>query len=146
MDQCEAMAPRKQPNPIDVHVGSRLKLRRTMMGMTQEKLGDALGVTFQQVQKYEKGANRIGASRLQEIARILDVPVSYFFEDAKQSVEPPPGRIEYGFAEEIAAFDVPRSSSSEAHALAKAFTRIADARIRRRVIDLVETLADASNR
>ena len=64
MDQCEAMAPRKQPNPIDVHVGSRLKLRRTMMGMTQEKLGDALGVTFQQVQKYESGKNRVAASRL----------------------------------------------------------------------------------
>jgi transcriptional regulator with XRE-family HTH domain len=148
MDQCEAMAPRKQPNPIDVHVGSRLKLRRTMMGMTQEKLGDALGVTFQQVQKYEKGANRIGASRLQEIAKILDVPVSFFFEDAKQAIETPAamGRMEYGFAEEITAFDVPRGASSEAHALAKAFTRIADARIRRRVIDLVETLADASHR
>jgi transcriptional regulator with XRE-family HTH domain len=146
MDQCEAMAPRKQPNPIDVHVGSRLKLRRTMMGMTQEKLGDALGVTFQQVQKYEKGANRIGASRLQEISRILDVPVSFFFEDAKQAIEPQVGRMEFGFAEEVSAFDVPRGSSSEAHALAKAFTRISDARIRRRVIDLVETLADANHR
>ncbi len=147
MDQCEAMVPRKQPNPIDLHVGSRLKLRRTMMGMTQEKLGDALGVTFQQVQKYEKGANRIGASRLQEIARILDVPVSFFFEDAKQAVvEAPPGRMEFGFAEDVSPFDGSRGSSSEAHALAKAFTRIADARIRRRVIDLVETLADANQR
>lgn len=146
MDQSEAMAPGKQPNPIDVHVGSRLKLRRTMMGMTQEKLGDALGVSFQQVQKYEKGANRIGASRLQEIARILDVPVSFFFEDAKQAVEPPAARVEFGFAEDVGTFDGPRGSSSEAHALAKAFTRIADARIRRRVIDLVETLADATHR
>ena len=157
MEQSAAMAPRKQPNPVDIHVGSRLKLRRTTMGMTQEKLGDQLGVTFQQVQKYEKGANRIGASRLQEIAQILNVPVSYFFEDATQTagaVE----REEFGFAEDASArFEIPgrssnaggspppqNGSSSEAHALAKAFSQIADARIRRRVIDLVETLADAS--
>ena len=73
---------KKQPNPIDIHVGSRIRLRRTMLGMSQEKLGEALGITFQQVQKYEKGTNRVGASRLQNIAAILGVPVSFFFEDA----------------------------------------------------------------
>ncbi len=142
MKQVDVMAPRKQPNPIDIHVGSRLKLRRTMVGMTQEKLGDQLGVTFQQVQKYEKGANRIGASRLQEIARILTVPVAYFFEDAKEHAEPERG-LDYGFAEDHGtSFDLPQAATGEAHALAKAFSRISDARIRRRIIDLVETLAE----
>lgn len=144
MDKCEAMAPRKQPNPIDVHVGSRLKLRRTMIGMTQEKLGEQLGVTFQQVQKYEKGVNRIGASRLQEISRILDVPVSFFFEEARHDGEPANDEIvALGFAEEpVARFEV-AAPPSEAQALARAFSQIADARLRRRIIDLVETLADA---
>ena len=79
---------KKAPNPIDKHVGSRVRMRRMMLGMSQEKLGDALGLTFQQVQKYEKGANRIGASRLQQISLILQVPVSFFFEGAPA----PPGR------------------------------------------------------
>jgi len=138
------MAPRKQPNPIDVHVGSRLKLRRTMIGMTQEKLGEQLGVTFQQVQKYEKGVNRIGASRLQEISRILDVPVSFFFEEVRQEADVShDGASSFGFAEErVARFDV-SAPPSEAQALARAFSQIPDARIRRRIIDLVETLADA---
>ncbi|MHA1554094.1 MAG: helix-turn-helix domain-containing protein, partial [Alphaproteobacteria bacterium] len=76
------MAIKKQPNPIDVHVGGRVRLRRMMLGMSQEKLGDQLGITFQQIQKYEKGTNRIGASRLQNISTVLSVPVSFFFEDA----------------------------------------------------------------
>src|SRR4051795_11923212 len=69
------------PNPIDVRVGARLRLRRNMLGLSQEKLGEAIGLTFQQVQKYERGANRIGASRLHELSRVLDVPVSFFFDD-----------------------------------------------------------------
>ena len=73
---------KKQPNPIDIHVGTRIRLRRAMVSMSQEKLGEALGITFQQVQKYEKGTNRVGASRLQNIAAIQNVPVSFFFEDA----------------------------------------------------------------
>src|SRR5262252_2459663 len=77
-----AMVAKKAPNPIDKHVGSRVRMRRMMLAMSQEKLGDALGLTFQQVQKYEKGTNRIGASRLQQISQILQVPVSFFFEDA----------------------------------------------------------------
>lgn len=79
------MASKKSPNPIDVHVGSRVRLRRMMLGMSQEKLGEHLGITFQQIQKYEKGTNRIGASRLQAIARVLSVPVAFFFEDAPGS-------------------------------------------------------------
>ncbi|MEM0908028.1 MAG: helix-turn-helix transcriptional regulator, partial [Pseudomonadota bacterium] len=106
------------------------------------------GVTFQQIQKYEKGTNRIGASRLQEIADILDTPVSFFFEDAEPHMAPPrpQSRAFGGFAEDAGVtFETPYGSTSEAHALAKAFSRINDARIRRRVIDLVETLADASH-
>src|SRR5512145_1807794 len=76
-----------KPNPIDVHVGSRVRLRRTLLGMSQEKLGEAIGLTFQQVQKYERGANRIGSSRLFDLARVLDVPVSYFFEDMAPGVQ-----------------------------------------------------------
>src|SRR6476469_5772122 len=76
---------KKTPNPVDKHVGSRVRMRRMMLGMSQEKLGDALGLTFQQVQKYEKGTNRIGASRLQQISNILQVPVSFFFEGAPNS-------------------------------------------------------------
>jgi len=144
--QCEPMAGRKQPNPIDIHVGSRLKLRRTMMGMTQEKLGDRLGVTFQQVQKYEKGTNRIGASRLQEISEILEAPVSFFFEDGSPiDLNRTEHRETAGFAEDAsAAFHLPAGPTGEALELAKAFSRIRDSRVRRRVIDLVETLADAS--
>lgn len=73
---------KKKPNPIDIHVGSRVRLRRNMLGMSQEKLGEHLGITFQQIQKYEKGTNRVGASRLQAIASVLKVPVAFFFEDA----------------------------------------------------------------
>src|SRR5271154_3437980 len=75
-----------KPNPIDVHVGNRVRLRRTLLGMSQEKLGEAIGLTFQQVQKYERGANRIGASRLFDLSRVLDVPVSFFFDDMSDDV------------------------------------------------------------
>ena len=85
------MANKKTPNPVDIHVGSRVRLRRMMLGMSQEKLGEHLGITFQQIQKYEKGTNRIGASRLQHIARVLTVPVAFFFEDAPGS--PGPGGV-----------------------------------------------------
>src|SRR5689334_5684014 len=89
------------PNPIDIRVGARLRLRRTMLGLSQEKLGEAIGLTFQQVQKYERGANRIGASRLYELSRVLDVPVSFFFDNtdpvrapAMSFAEPPVETIE----------------------------------------------------
>src|SRR5436309_10080749 len=91
------------PNPIDVHVGSRVRLRRNMLGLSQEKLGEAIGLTFQQVQKYERGANRIGASRLHDLSRVLDVPVSFFFDDMDPERA---SAIPAGFAERAAgAFD-----------------------------------------
>jgi transcriptional regulator with XRE-family HTH domain len=133
------MASKKQPNPIDIHVGSRVRLRRMMLGMSQEKLGEHLGITFQQIQKYEKGTNRIGASRLQHIERVLGVPVSFFFEDAPVSPgEKPAGE---NLAEpERTSYVVDFLSSSEGIQLNKAFVRIKDAKLRRRVIDLVRAL------
>jgi transcriptional regulator with XRE-family HTH domain len=132
------MANKKQPNPIDVHVGSRVRLRRMMLGMSQEKLGEHLGITFQQVQKYEKGTNRIGASRLQHIARVLTVPVSFFFEDAPGTVQTDPNRL----APEVSTnYVVEFLSSSEGIQLNKAFIRIKDAKLRRKVIELVRAMA-----
>ncbi len=128
---------KRKPNPIDIHVGSRVRLRRTMLGMSQEKLGDQLGITFQQVQKYEKGTNRVGASRLQEIANVLNTPISFFFEDA------PGGSSTTGFAEESSAnYVVDFLSSSEGLQLNRAFLKIKDAKVRRKIIDLVRSLAD----
>src|SRR5437868_8301678 len=90
-----------KPNPTDVHVGARVRLRRTLLGMSQEKLGEALGLTFQQVQKYERGTNRIGASRLFDLSRVLEVPVSFFFEDmAREVAARSPAQIDGGLAEE----------------------------------------------
>ena len=135
------MPEKKQPNPVDIAVGSRVRMRRAMLNMTQEQLGEKLGITFQQVQKYEKGMNRIGASRLQQIATILSVPVSFFFEETKSV--PMPG-YSAGLAEEGGSgYYSSEASSGDGLALAKAFSRIADPRVRRRVIDLVETLADS---
>ncbi len=131
------MAGKKVPNPIDVHVGSRVRLRRMMLGMSQEKLGGQLGITFQQVQKYEKGTNRIGASRLQHIATILNVPVAFFFEDAPGTPEPGSGFGESQSEGLVVGF----LSSTEGLALNKAFVRIQDAKVRRKVVELVTALA-----
>jgi transcriptional regulator with XRE-family HTH domain len=132
---------KKKPNPIDTHVGSRIRLRRNMMGMSQEKLGESLGITFQQIQKYEKGTNRVGASRLQAIASILGVPVAFFFEDAPGQ-EAVGGR---GFAEDDAGDSIIGFCvSPEGIQLVRAFVRIADPKVRRRIIDLVKTLSDDS--
>ncbi|MEO8668198.1 MAG: helix-turn-helix transcriptional regulator [Bauldia sp.] len=131
------MANKKQPNPIDIHVGSRVRLRRMMLGMSQEKLGEALGITFQQIQKYEKGTNRIGASRLQHISVVLSVPVSFFFEDAPSTPGAVPGMAEARPASYMTDF----LSSSEGVQLNKAFVRIKDSKLRRRIIDLVRAAA-----
>ena len=94
-----------KPNPIDVHVGSRVRLRRTLLGMSQEKLGDALGLTFQQVQKYERGANRIGSSRLYKLSQILDVPVSFFFDDMPDDIKKKTHLYHYGDDWDSGPFD-----------------------------------------
>ena len=133
------MASKKSPNPIDIHVGSRVRLRRMMLGMSQEKLGEHLGITFQQIQKYEKGTNRIGASRLQAIARVLSVPPAFFFEDAP-GVMPVSGN--QGFDEpQSASYVVDFLSSSEGLSLNKSFVRIKDSKTRKKIVDLVRTIA-----
>jgi transcriptional regulator with XRE-family HTH domain len=132
---------KKTPNPIDKHVGSRVRMRRMMLNMSQEKLGDALGLTFQQVQKYEKGTNRIGASRLQQIAGILQVPVSFFFEGAPHEG----GGRSGGMGEAPSpAYVSDFLATSDGLALVKAFTKIKSSKMRRRVVDLVEQIAGES--
>ena len=128
----------KKPNPVDTHVGSRVRLRRMLLGMSQERLGDSMGLTFQQVQKYEKGVNRIGASRLFQISKILDVPVQFFFEGAPAREGTPAA----GFAEaESEAFIYEFLSSREGLELNRAFVKIGDPKVRRSVIELVRSLA-----
>lgn len=127
----------KTPNPVDKHVGSRVRMRRIMLGMSQEKLGEALGLTFQQVQKYEKGTNRIGASRVQQIGDVLQVPVSFFFDGG-----PTTSISSEGFAEASSpAYVSDFLATSEGIALIRAFTRIEDAKLRRSIVDLVEQMA-----
>lgn len=132
---------KKAPNPTDKHVGSRVRMRRMMLSMSQEKLGEALGLTFQQVQKYEKGTNRIGASRLQQISAILQVPVSFFFEGAPTVGLPSPGMSEAPSPTYISDF----LATSDGLALTKSFMRIKDAKLRRRIVDLVEQIAGEEN-
>lgn len=128
---------KKPPNPTDKHVGSRVRMRRMMLSMSQEKLGDALGLTFQQVQKYEKGTNRIGASRLDQIARILGVTVSFFFE----------GLPEHGAkattADEAIAPSIVNDflATRDGLDLVRGFTAIKSQKVRRRIVELVEEMA-----
>jgi transcriptional regulator with XRE-family HTH domain len=127
----------KIPQDVDRHVGSRVRMRRMMVGMSQEKLGDSCGITFQQIQKYEKGTNRIGASRLHQIARILEVPVEFFYEGAPSdqgSGETPVGD---GNARSMTEF----LATSEGLELVKAFTAIKDQKVRRRIVDLARAVA-----
>lgn len=134
----------RRPNPIDIHVGNRVRLQRMLVGISQEKLGERLGLTFQQVQKYEKGINRIGASRLFELSRVLGVPVQFFYDDAplggqSQAAATP------GFAERAPDSHVFEFlSSREGLELNRAFSRITDPKVRRSVLDLVRSLAGES--
>jgi transcriptional regulator with XRE-family HTH domain len=126
----------KHPHPTDKHVGNRVRMRRLMLGMSQEKLADQLGITFQQVQKYEKGVNRVSASRLQQVCYILGVPISFFFEQA-----PEPGSGGKGFAEATSpAYVNEFLASSEGPALLKAFMQIDDPALRRSIVRLVEAV------
>jgi transcriptional regulator with XRE-family HTH domain len=130
---------KKAPNPIDKHVGSRVRMRRMMLSMSQEKLGGALGLTFQQVQKYEKGTNRIGASRLQQISHILQVPVAFFFEGAPTFHPQNEGD---GMGEAPSPTYVSDFlATSDGLALTKAFMEIKEPKLRRRIVDLVEEIA-----
>ncbi|UFN48681.1 helix-turn-helix domain-containing protein [Roseomonas sp. OT10] len=132
-----------RPSPIDVHVGGRVRLRRTLLGMSQEKLGEALGLTFQQVQKYERGVNRIGASRLFDLARVLDVPIGFFFDDMPNSMGGSGGALRsraLGFAEAQEGFEDDALNRRETLELVRAYYRITDPSVRKRVFDLIKSL------
>ena len=131
----------KKPHPVDIHVGSRVRMRRMLVGMSQEKLGERLGLTFQQVQKYEKGTNRIGASRLFEISKVLDVPVSFFYEGLSANAQPAGGLAEG----QQASFDTTLITSADGMALNRAFFRIKDATMRKRIIALVKAAASSAD-
>ena len=133
--QLEKRVPKKQANPIDIQVGNRVRIRRMLIGMSQERLGDLLGLTFQQVQKYEKGVNRIGAGRLFEMSRILNVPVDFFYEGVNAAPAHPG---EEGQGPPVMEF----VSSGEGLQLSLAFMKIKDAKVRKRVLDLVKSLAE----
>ena len=126
-----------KPNPIDVHVGGRIRLRRTLLGLSQEKLGKAIGLTFQQVQKYERGTNRVGSSRLYQIAKVLSVPVSFFFDDMAADA----GAAAPQLAEDADPFKANPLANRETLELVRAFQRIADPAVRKRVQDLVKAIA-----
>jgi transcriptional regulator with XRE-family HTH domain len=130
--------PRKKvPNVTDQHVGRRVRMRRLMLAMSQEKLAAALGLTFQQVQKYERGANRIGAGRLQHLSHILQVPVSFFFEGAPNASAPHGSN---GSALSLAQID-DFVSDLDGLRLIRAFMRIDNAAMRRRIVILVQEIA-----
>jgi transcriptional regulator with XRE-family HTH domain len=138
-----------RPSPIDVHVGSRIRLRRTLLGMSQERLGESLGLTFQQVQKYERGVNRVGASRLFDLSRVLDVPISFFFDDMPDSLAANfgglPARRAGGHSETQDPFGDDTLSRRETLELVRAYYRITDPSVRKRVFDLIKSMGPADS-
>lgn len=132
----------KKPNPIDVYVGGRIKLRRNMLGLSQEKLGDALGVTFQQVQKYEKGTNRVGASRMQAITKILQTPIEFFFEGAPEVSGSGKG-AEITSIDENTSVHLEFLATNEGIKLNREFNRIKNPKLRAKAIEMIKAMADA---
>ena len=133
------------PNPVDVHVGTRVRLRRTLLGMSQEKLAKAVSLTFQQIQKYERGSNRIGASRLFQFAQVLDVPVSFFYDDMPDNIDGSKAQTPGGPANGE-AFEQDQLARRETLELVRAYYRIADPTVRRRVFELTKTLSRSEER
>lgn len=132
---------KSSPDPVDIHVGARVRLRRTLLGMSQEKLGKALGLTFQQVQKYERGANRIGSSRLFQLSKILDVPVSFFFDE----MAPETTRKADGMAEgNKQVFEVDKLSRRETLELVRAYYKITDPSVRKKIFEMVKAVGNSA--
>ncbi len=132
---------KSSPDPVDIHVGARVRLRRTLLGMSQEKLGNALGLTFQQVQKYERGANRIGSSRLFQLSRILDVPVSFFFDEMDSDTT----RKADGMAEgNKQVFEVDKLSRRETLELVRAYYKITDPTVRKKIFEMVKAVGNSA--
>jgi transcriptional regulator with XRE-family HTH domain len=135
-----------RPNPVDVHVGARVRLRRTLLGMSQEKLGDAIGLTFQQVQKYERGANRIGSSRLFDLSRVLDVPIAFFFDEMPVDVAANSPAQTRGMAEEPVTYELDPMAKRETLELVRAYYKITDPHVRKRLFELTKALGAAAGK
>jgi transcriptional regulator with XRE-family HTH domain len=132
------------PNPVDIHVGSRVRLRRTLLGLSQEKLGDAVGLTFQQIQKYERGANRIGASRLFQLSIILDVPIAFFFDEMPGGLKTAEAQVVRGLQEqEQKTLELDPLARRETLELVRAYYKITDPKVRKRLFELTKSLASA---
>ena len=130
-------------SPVDVHVGARVRVRRTLLGMNQTKLGDAIGVTFQQVQKYENGANRISASRLFDLSRVFDVPIEYFFDDMPKAVAASSPALGVGKAKKLPSYQPDPMATRETLELVRAYYKITDPEIRKRLRELTKALGAA---
>lgn len=135
------------PNPVDIHVGARVRLRRTLLGISQEKLGEAIGLTFQQVQKYERGMNRIGASRLWDLSRVLDVPVQFFYDDMPDDVAGQSPMLRAGLAEPPAEpyQEADPMAKRETLELIRAYYRVKDPLVRKRIFELCKSMANADD-
>lgn len=131
------------PNPIDIHVGERVRLRRTLLGMSQEKLGAAIGLTFQQIQKYERGLNRIGSSRLWSISQVLNVPVSFFFEDMDENIIGDSAQISGLSEDKKSLVEIDPMNRKQTLELVRAFYRISDPKAANLILELVKVMADA---
>ncbi len=137
---------KRGPRPVDAHVGSRVRIRRTMLGMSQEKLGAAINLTFQQVQKYERGTNRMGSSRLFELSKVLDVPVSFFFEDMPPEVAGGFPGLPAGMTEvQSAAYEADTLAKRETLELVRAYYRIKNEKVRKRLFELAKAIAKAGD-
>ena len=134
------------PSPVDVHVGARLRRRRTLLGMNQTKLGDAIGVTFQQVQKYESGANRISASRLFDLSRMFEVPVEYFFDDMPTAVAASTPTQGGGKAKGPPSYEPNPMARRETLQLVRAYYKIRDPQVRRRLYELTRAIGAGASR
>jgi len=134
------------PSPVDVHVGARVRVRRTLLGMNQTKLGDAIGVSFQQVQKYENGANRISASRLFGLSRMFDVPIEYFFDDMPTAVAASSPALGGGGAKEPPSYEPSPMAKRETLKLVHAYYKIRDPQIRKRLYELTRAIGAGASR
>ncbi len=134
-----------KPNPVDVHVGARVRIRRTLLGLSQTSLGEAIGLSLQQVQKYERGTNRMGSSRLYDVARILDVPIKYFFDDMPTAVAASSPTLGGGKAKKPPSYELNPMAKRETLELVRAYYTISDPRVRNRLREMVKALGAAAS-
>ncbi len=134
------------PSPVDVHVGARLRVRRTLLGMSQTTLGEAIGLTFQQVQKYERGSNRISASRLFALTRVLDVPIEYFFDDMPTAVAASSPTLGGSRAKKLPSYEPDPMAKRETLELVRAYYKITNPQVRKQLFEMTKTLGAATSK